>query len=82
VAHGQYAAQAMTKLGKTTVNAHYPNDHTHTDAYLANVMAGTSPVYLVPSSLSLPKSLDPATRIEIMNLGCVALLTGEIWLLC
>jgi hypothetical protein len=30
----------MTKLGKATVNAHYPNDHTHTDAYMANVMAG------------------------------------------
>ncbi|KAI8624147.1 GDSL-like Lipase/Acylhydrolase [Xylariaceae sp. FL1651] len=41
VAHGEYAAQAMTNLGTTTVNAHYPIDHTHTDPYMANVMAGS-----------------------------------------
>ncbi|TGJ83725.1 hypothetical protein E0Z10_g5050 [Xylaria hypoxylon] len=39
VAHGQYSAQVMTNLGPATVTAHYPNDHTHTDAYLANAMA-------------------------------------------
>jgi hypothetical protein len=47
VAHGEYAAQVMKKLGTGTVNAHYPNDHTHTDAYLANVMAG-KPDHLSP----------------------------------
>ncbi|KAK5625455.1 hypothetical protein RRF57_001171 [Xylaria bambusicola] len=41
VAHGEYAAQVMTNLGTRTVNAHYPNDHTHTDPYMANVMAGS-----------------------------------------
>lgn len=39
VPHGEYAAQAMQNLGATTVNANYPNDHTHTAAYLADVMA-------------------------------------------
>lgn len=37
--HGGYAAQAMKNLGATTVNANYPNDHTHTAPYLADVMA-------------------------------------------
>ncbi|KAI0803486.1 GDSL-like Lipase/Acylhydrolase [Xylaria sp. FL0064] len=41
VAHGEYAAQVMKNLGKTMVSAHYPNDHTHTDPYMANVMAGS-----------------------------------------
>ncbi|KAH8887698.1 GDSL-like Lipase/Acylhydrolase [Thozetella sp. PMI_491] len=39
VPHGQYAAQAMKGLGKTTVDANYPNDHTHTAPYLADVMS-------------------------------------------
>lgn len=29
----------MENLGATTVNANYPNDHTHTAPYLADVMA-------------------------------------------
>ncbi|KAI1120458.1 GDSL-like Lipase/Acylhydrolase [Nemania abortiva] len=41
VAHGEYAAQVMKNLGTTVVNSHYPNDHTHTDGYLANAMAGS-----------------------------------------
>ena len=49
VAHGEYAAQVMTNLGKTTVNAHYPNDHTHTDPYMANVMAGKSTLHVKAS---------------------------------
>lgn len=39
VPHGEYAAQAMQNLGATTVDANYPNDHTHTAPYLADVMA-------------------------------------------
>jgi rhamnogalacturonan acetylesterase len=39
VPHGQYCAQAMKNLGAVTVNANYPNDHTHTAPYLADVMA-------------------------------------------
>lgn len=53
VPHGEYAAQAMKNLGAATVDANYPNDHTHTAPYLADVMArafvlglkcGTSPL--------------------------------------
>lgn len=29
----------MRNLGASTVNANYPNDHTHTAPYLADVMA-------------------------------------------
>lgn len=36
--HGEYAAHAMENLGATTVDANYPNDHTHTAPYLADVM--------------------------------------------
>lgn len=39
VPHGQYAAQAMRALGAATVDANYPNDHTHTAPFLADVMA-------------------------------------------
>ncbi|KAI1866750.1 uncharacterized protein JN550_007603 [Neoarthrinium moseri] len=39
VPHGYYAAQAMKNLGTTVVNANYPNDHTHTSAYMADIMA-------------------------------------------
>ena len=39
VPHGQYAAQAMKSLGASVVNENYPNDHTHTAPYLADVMA-------------------------------------------
>lgn len=60
--HGEYAAQAMQNLGAATVNANYPNDHTHTAPYLADVMhkafvlglrCGTSPLgQLVKNSTS------------------------------
>lgn len=39
VPHGAYAAQAMKNMGADVVNANYPNDHTHTAPYLADVMA-------------------------------------------
>ncbi|GKT48157.1 rhamnogalacturonan acetylesterase RhgT [Colletotrichum spaethianum] len=38
VPHGEYAAQAMKNLGASTVNANYPNDHTHTAPFLADAM--------------------------------------------
>ncbi|WQF77508.1 Putative SGNH hydrolase-type esterase domain, SGNH hydrolase superfamily [Colletotrichum destructivum] len=38
VPHGEYAAQAMKNLGAATVNANYPNDHTHTAPFLADAM--------------------------------------------
>ncbi|KAI0018932.1 GDSL-like Lipase/Acylhydrolase [Xylariomycetidae sp. FL0641] len=40
VPHGAYAAQAMINLGPSVVNDNYPNDHTHTGPYMADVMAG------------------------------------------
>jgi len=39
VPHGQYAAQAMDNLGAKVVDANFPNDHTHTAPYLADVVA-------------------------------------------
>jgi rhamnogalacturonan acetylesterase len=39
VAHEAYAAQAMKNLGSAKVNAGYPNDHTHTSPYMADVMS-------------------------------------------
>ncbi|KAF3010377.1 hypothetical protein E8E14_010181 [Neopestalotiopsis sp. 37M] len=39
VPHGYYAAQAMTNLGASVVNANYPLDHTHTGPYMADIMA-------------------------------------------
>jgi rhamnogalacturonan acetylesterase len=39
VDHEAYAAQVMKNLGATVVTANYPNDHTHTSPYLADVMA-------------------------------------------
>ncbi|KAF6796340.1 rhamnogalacturonan acetylesterase [Colletotrichum sojae] len=38
VPHGEYAAQAMKNLGADTINKNYPNDHTHTAPFLADVM--------------------------------------------
>ncbi|EPE10397.1 rhamnogalacturonan acetylesterase [Ophiostoma piceae UAMH 11346] len=40
VPHGAYAAQVMKSLGADVVNENYPNDHTHTSPYLADIMAG------------------------------------------
>jgi rhamnogalacturonan acetylesterase len=39
VPHGAYAAQAMKNMGQASVNANYPNDHTHTSPFLADVMS-------------------------------------------
>ncbi|KAL8370791.1 hypothetical protein RB595_000910 [Gaeumannomyces hyphopodioides] len=53
VPHGHLGAQAMRNLGRQTVNAGFPNDHTHTSPYMADIMAksfvlglrcGTSPL--------------------------------------
>ncbi|KAI1164160.1 GDSL-like Lipase/Acylhydrolase [Nemania serpens] len=66
VAHGQYAAQAMTTLGTATVNAHYPNDHTHTDAYMANVMAGSFVLGLKCGTSELGAAVKNSTA-ELMS---------------
>ncbi|KAI9650659.1 hypothetical protein NHQ30_000679 [Ciborinia camelliae] len=38
--HGTYLANEYEKLGATTVNTYYPNDHTHTAPVAANIVAG------------------------------------------
>ncbi|KAF4626376.1 hypothetical protein G7Y89_g11785 [Cudoniella acicularis] len=40
VDHGQYVANEYISLGATTVDAFYPNDHTHTSPKGADVVAG------------------------------------------
>ncbi|TPX10262.1 uncharacterized protein E0L32_001459 [Thyridium curvatum] len=39
VPHGAYAAQAMKNMGRQAVNDNFPQDHTHTSPYLADVMS-------------------------------------------
>ncbi|KAH8588703.1 SGNH hydrolase [Bisporella sp. PMI_857] len=39
VDHGQYVANEYIRLGKTTVDTYYPNDHTHTSPAGAEVVA-------------------------------------------
>ncbi|KAJ2998650.1 hypothetical protein NUW58_g258 [Xylaria curta] len=74
VAHGQYAAQAMKALGTTTVNAHYPNDHTHTDAYMANVMAASFVLGLKCGTSALGAAVKNSTAsLTVTYLGpCIA----------
>ncbi|KAI1338143.1 SGNH hydrolase-type esterase domain-containing protein [Xylariaceae sp. FL0016] len=61
VPHGQYASQAMISLGAATVNAHYPNDHTHTDPYMANVMAGSFVLGLKCGTSALGQAVKNST---------------------
>ncbi|KAI0547761.1 GDSL-like Lipase/Acylhydrolase [Xylaria curta] len=73
VAHGEYAAQAMKKLGTATVNAHYPNDHTHTDAYMANVMAGSFALGLKCGSSALGVAVTNSTSSLTSSYGaCIS----------
>jgi rhamnogalacturonan acetylesterase len=53
VDHGQYTANIYKTLGATTVNAFYPNDHTHTSpagadhvakAFVKGLLCGGSPL--------------------------------------
>ncbi|KAI0445200.1 GDSL-like Lipase/Acylhydrolase [Xylaria telfairii] len=78
VAHGEYAAQAMTKLGTATVNAHYPNDHTHTDAYMANVMAGSFVLGLKCGTSALGAAITNSTTSLTSSYGACIAFNGTI----
>ncbi|KAI0381204.1 carbohydrate esterase family 12 protein [Hypomontagnella monticulosa] len=61
VPHKQYAVQAMKNLGVTKVNAGYPKDHTHTGAYMADVMAGSFVLGLKCGTTDLGKAAKNST---------------------
>ena len=61
VPHGAYAAQAMKNMGKDVVDANYPNDHTHTAPYLADVMARAFVLGLKCGTSDLGKSATNST---------------------
>lgn len=62
VPHGAYAAQAMKNMGKAAVDAQYPNDHTHTGSYLADVMARSFVLGLKCGTSALGKLAVNATE--------------------
>ncbi|KAI0893086.1 carbohydrate esterase family 12 protein [Annulohypoxylon nitens] len=62
VPHKEYAVQVMQKLGPDTVNANYPNDHTHTGPYMANVMAGAFVLGLKCGTTALGKAVINSTE--------------------
>ncbi|TVY44715.1 Rhamnogalacturonan acetylesterase [Lachnellula occidentalis] len=74
VSHGQYAAQAMKNLGKETVDANYPLDHTHTAPFLADVVAQSFVLGLKCGTGGLQDLVVNATsRLQGAVLGtCVA----------
>ncbi|KAH7092254.1 GDSL-like Lipase/Acylhydrolase [Paraphoma chrysanthemicola] len=70
VQHGSYAAQAQKLLGYATVEANYPNDHTHTSPFLADVHSkafamglkcGTSPLknLVVNATTQIQETVGP-----------------------
>ncbi|KAI2622770.1 carbohydrate esterase family 12 protein [Hypomontagnella submonticulosa] len=61
VPHKQYAVQAMKNLGAAKVNANYPKDHTHTGAYMADVMAGSFVLGLKCGTTDLGKAAKNST---------------------
>ncbi|KAI0880900.1 carbohydrate esterase family 12 protein [Annulohypoxylon maeteangense] len=62
VPHKQYAVQVMKNLGPTTVTANYPNDHTHTGPFMANVMAGSFVLGLKCGTSALGKAVKNSTE--------------------
>ena len=65
--HGQYTANAYETLSSDTVNAYFPNDHTHTSsegaevvakAFVRGMVCGTSPLnqYVVNETSSIDGS--------------------------
>jgi rhamnogalacturonan acetylesterase len=61
VPHGAYSAQAMKNLGAQVINANYPNDHTHTSAYLADVLSQAFVLGLKCGTSDLAKAVVNAT---------------------
>lgn len=51
----------MKNLGAAKVNANYPKDHTHTGAYMADVMAGSFVLGLKCGTTDLGKAAKNST---------------------
>ncbi|TFK36972.1 SGNH hydrolase [Crucibulum laeve] len=60
VDHSSYVAQAFQKIGQTTVNTYFPNDHTHTSATGANVVAQAFVRGLLCGSSTLKSKVNAA----------------------
>lgn len=65
VDHGQYTANAFEASGAETVNAYFPNDHTHTspagalavgDAFVRGVLCGKTALTEHVSNTEVPGS--------------------------
>lgn len=65
VDHGQYTANAFEASGASTVNAYFPNDHTHTsnagalavaDAFVRGVLCGDNALKQYVSNTGVPGS--------------------------
>lgn len=72
VPHGAYAAQVMKSLGASVVNANYPNDHTHTSPYLANIMAGAFVHGLTCGTSELGRDIVNSTASLASYGACIA----------
>ena len=59
--HGQYTAQAWEALGRDVVNDGFPQDHTHTGPYLADVVAQSFALGLSCGTAALGESVVNAT---------------------
>lgn len=60
--HGQYTAQAWEALGAQVVNDGFPQDHTHTGPYLADVVAQSFALGLKCGTTDLGNSVVNATE--------------------
>ena len=79
VPHGAYAAQVMKSLGADVVNANYPNDHTHTSPYLANIMAGAFVYGLTCGTSELGKStVNETASLAAMYGDCITYDDGTV----
>ncbi|ERT01924.1 rhamnogalacturonan acetylesterase [Sporothrix schenckii 1099-18] len=74
VPHGAYAAQAMKALGSDVVRKNYPQDHTHTSPFLADVMAGAFVLGLTCGTSDLGKATLNSTAALSGTFfgGCIA----------
>lgn len=61
VPHGRYTAQAWEALGNEAINNGFPQDHTHTDAYLADTAAQAFALGLRCGTSALAESVVNAT---------------------
>ncbi|KAH8663522.1 GDSL-like Lipase/Acylhydrolase [Tricladium varicosporioides] len=79
VPHGEYAAQAEHLLGKSVVDTNFRIDHTHTDPYLADVVAQSFVLGLKCGTSGLGSLVMNATaRIEGKVLGTCILANATL----